>query len=318
MNPRDLEFFLRVADAGSFSQAAILLGKPQPALSKHVRDLESELRTPLLYRHGRGVVLTEAGRRLSVRARSILAQIDEARREAQGSAHRGMQSATIGMPPSVARLFAAPLASRLHAAYPHLRLRLLDAFNGHLLEWLTSGRLDAAILYACEASLRLNADPLLDEEMQLIGPGGDAALPSTVTIGALPGKPLLLPSQGHGLRAQIDSWALRNGLRLSVRTECDSLATLLELAAAGHGCTFLPQAALAREIEEGRLSAARVLGAAPHRRLVLALSPGREHGMELARVIKAELCQRTPDQRISRLRRSMVPNAACSMNASST
>lgn len=56
-----------------------------------MRDPESELRTPLLYRDGRGVVLTEAGRRLSVRARSILAQIDEARREALCSAHRGLQ-----------------------------------------------------------------------------------------------------------------------------------------------------------------------------------------------------------------------------------
>ena len=288
MNHRDLEYFLRVAEAGSFSQAAILLGKPQPALSKHVRDLEAELRTALLYRNGRGVVLTEAGKRLSIRARAILQQIDEARSEALGFAMGGITAATLGMPPSVARLFAAPIASRLCTAYPDIKLRLLDAFNGHLLEWLTAGRLDAAILYGCEATNRLNAETLLTEEIQLIGTRG--SLSAEIPAERLADTPLLLPSQIHGLRAQVESWAGRNTIRLNIRMECDALPSLLELVAAGHGCTLLPRAAVSREIAEGRLSAARLIGPALRRRLVLAMPPDRENGAELARHIKAQFC----------------------------
>jgi LysR family nitrogen assimilation transcriptional regulator len=288
MNQRDLEYFLSVADAGSFSQAAILLGKPQPALSKHVRDLELDLRTALLYRNGRGVVLTEAGKRLRVRAKAILEQIAEARTEALGISQGGITAATLGMPPSVARLFAAPIAQSLHAAYPGICLRLMDGFNGYLLEWLTAGRLDAAILYGCEATTRLNAEPLLTEEMQLIGAG--EGRPAEIPAESLSGVPLILPSQVHGLRAQVDAWAGRNGIRLSVRTECDAFASLLELVGAGHGCTILPKSAVRHEIATGRLGASRITGASLRRRLVLAMPPERSGSAELAKLIKSQFC----------------------------
>jgi LysR family nitrogen assimilation transcriptional regulator len=290
MNHRDLEYFLRVAEAGSFSQAAILLGKPQPALSKHVRDLENELHTPLLYRNGRGVVLTEAGRRLSIRARSILQQIAEARTEAQAFAGGGLTEATLGMPPSVARIIAAPLAGRLYAAHPGMRLRLLDAFNGYLLEMLSAGRLDAAILYACDATTRLNAETLLTEEMHLVSAAGPHALPPDLPAEALERVPLLLPSRVHGLRAQVESWAGRNGVKLLLRTECDAFSSLLELVLAGHGATFLPRAAVQQEIEQGRLVATRIQGPCLRRRLVLALPADRTSTAELSRHIKAQLC----------------------------
>ena len=65
---RQLESFVRVAEVGSFSKAALLLGVAQPALSRQVRQLELELRCSLLERTGRGVVPTEAGRRARARA----------------------------------------------------------------------------------------------------------------------------------------------------------------------------------------------------------------------------------------------------------
>jgi LysR family nitrogen assimilation transcriptional regulator len=290
MNHRDLEYFVRVAEAGSFSQAAILLGKPQPALSKHVRDLENDLHTPLLYRNGRGVVLTEAGKCLSIRAKVILQQIAEARTEALGFARGGLDAATLGMPPSVARIFAAPLAGRLYAAYPEIRLRLLDAFNGHLLEWLTAGRLDAAILYACEATHRLNAETLLSEELHLISAIDGRQPAADLHAEELASTPLVVPSRQHGLRAQLDAWAGRNAIKLMVRAECDAFSSLLELVLAGHGATFLPRAAVRQEIEQGRLVATRILGPRLHRRLVLAMPADRSGNAELSRHIKAQFC----------------------------
>jgi LysR family nitrogen assimilation transcriptional regulator len=106
MNQKDLESFVKVVEAGSFSQAALLMRKPQPALSRHVRELESVLRVTLLYRNGRGVVATEAGRRLYERANAILEQISAARAEALGQAGRGPEHVTIGLPPTVARLLS--------------------------------------------------------------------------------------------------------------------------------------------------------------------------------------------------------------------
>ena len=70
MNLRQLDYFVHVADLGSFSRAASVLSVAQSALSHRVRQLEVELKQPLLFRNGRGVVPTEAGRRLLVHARA--------------------------------------------------------------------------------------------------------------------------------------------------------------------------------------------------------------------------------------------------------
>ena len=64
MELRQIRYVLAVAKEGSFTRAASLLSIAQPALSRQVRSLEVELEQTLLYRNGRGVVPTEAGKRL--------------------------------------------------------------------------------------------------------------------------------------------------------------------------------------------------------------------------------------------------------------
>ena len=81
MDLRQLEYFIRVAELGSFTRAADVLGVAQPALSRQVRLLEVELRQNLLQRHGRGAVPTEAGELLLAHGRGILHQVERARDE---------------------------------------------------------------------------------------------------------------------------------------------------------------------------------------------------------------------------------------------
>ena len=81
MDLRQLDYFVHVAELGSFSRAASMLSIAQSALSHRVRQLEVELKQPLLYRNGRGVVPTDAGKRLLVHARGILMQVNRSREE---------------------------------------------------------------------------------------------------------------------------------------------------------------------------------------------------------------------------------------------
>ena len=77
MNLKQLEYFVQVAELGSFSKAAVVLDIAQPALSRQVRSLETELSQQLFLRNGRGVALTDAGRRLfdhSVAVLQLMAQ----------------------------------------------------------------------------------------------------------------------------------------------------------------------------------------------------------------------------------------------------
>ena len=74
VNLKQLEYFVKVAELGSFSRAAVLLDIAQPALSRQVRALETDLRETLLLRNGRGVALTEAGRRYHSHCRRLMGE----------------------------------------------------------------------------------------------------------------------------------------------------------------------------------------------------------------------------------------------------
>lgn len=81
MDIKQLEYFVQVVDAGSFTRAAMVLEMTQPSLSRQIRLLEVELHEHLLYRNGRGVEPTEAGRRLLEHARVVLDRLATARQE---------------------------------------------------------------------------------------------------------------------------------------------------------------------------------------------------------------------------------------------
>ena len=81
MDLKQIEYFVRVAELGSFTRASVVLNIAQPALSRQVRLLEVELRQNLLVRNGRGATPTEAGKVLLEHGRGILHQVERAREE---------------------------------------------------------------------------------------------------------------------------------------------------------------------------------------------------------------------------------------------
>ena len=104
---------MRVAELGSFSKAALVLKTAQPALSRQVRALETELRANLLHRTGRGVVLTEAGQRLMEHGLGILELVARAREAVRASHDEPSGRLVVGIPPSLGQQLAVPLVEML-------------------------------------------------------------------------------------------------------------------------------------------------------------------------------------------------------------
>src|SRR4029078_543390 len=147
MHSQHLEYFCKVAEYGSFSRAAVAIGINQSALSRHVRNLELDLGLSLFYRNGRGVALTEDGKWLLERTKPALREIALVRQEATDARAGVVSSVTIGLPPTVGRMLVLPLAKKLTSTFPNIRLRFVEGFSAHLLEWLDSGKVDMAVLY---------------------------------------------------------------------------------------------------------------------------------------------------------------------------
>ncbi|MDO8284058.1 MAG: LysR family transcriptional regulator, partial [Rhodoferax sp.] len=102
MDLKQLEYFVRVAELGSFTRAAIALDIAQPALSRQVRLLEVELRQTLLTRNGRGALPTEAGKLLLAHGRGILHQVERAKEELGRVRGSLAGRVAVGLPTSLA------------------------------------------------------------------------------------------------------------------------------------------------------------------------------------------------------------------------
>jgi LysR family nitrogen assimilation transcriptional regulator len=277
MELRQLEYFIAIAEAGAFSRAAMRLAVPQPVLSRHIRALERELGTELYHRTGRGIVLTEAGRILEQHARGVLETTAGAKRAigAIGSAPAG--KVTIGMPPSVGAVLTATIVGQFRAQFPRVSLGVMEGFSGHVIEWLTTGRIDVAVLYNAPRTSTLAADPLVTDELFLLGPPGD---PAGVGNGTVPGVrlaelPLILPSRPHGLRVLVDEFLGRVGVAPSVQVEIDAMASTLSLVEKGLGYTILSYSCVHPLIEAGRIRKWSIVEPMMTRTLVVATSTQR-------------------------------------------
>lgn len=243
MTLNQIEYFIQVAEHGSFSKAALMLGVAQPALSRQVRALETELHETLFLRNGRGVELTEAGRRLFEHGQGILHLVGQAREDLSERRNEPVGQIVAALPPTLARLLTLPLIEAFSADCPRARLVLMEGFSTHLTEWLVSGRADLALIYNPEPLPSLEILPLRQEPLLLLSPAKDAPK-GPVTLVELSRYPLIMPQRGHVFRKRMEEAAAMAGVHLRVEWEVSSVPAILDLVAAGIGHAALGRDAL--------------------------------------------------------------------------
>jgi LysR family nitrogen assimilation transcriptional regulator len=248
MDLKQLEYFVRVAELGSFTRAAIELDVAQPALSRQVRLLEVELRQTLLVRNGRGAVPTEAGKLLLDHGRGILHQVERAR-EDLGRLRGGLSGhVAVGLPTSVARVLTVPLTRAFREALPEARLSISEGLSATLQESLIAGRLDIVVLYNAQPSRELDITPLLEEDLLLVRarPAGlhEDPPPGSVPLEEVAKLPLVIPTRPNAVRMHVEAEMADAGLKPNVALEIDGVSAILDLVLDGAGCAVLSRNAL--------------------------------------------------------------------------
>ena len=277
MELRDMQYFICIAETGSFTKAALMNNIAQSALSRRIRELEIDLGVTLFYRNGRGVILTESGEVFIARARRIVAETEQIRLDlgVPGTAVRG--TVTLGVPPSVGMVLLVPLLAQIRQELPGIQMRVLEGFSGHVAEWLTSGRIDLAVLYKTRSNALLDAEHLLFEDMYLVSSRTAPRLGSggTVALAALAGAELALPGRPHGLRILVDEACVKAQMALNVALELETLPTIRDLVATGTIRTILPLIAVHNEVEAGELVVHKITDPVISRELILVHGPQR-------------------------------------------
>ncbi len=275
MDLKQLGYFVRIAELGSFTRASIALDIAQPALSRQVRMLEVELRQNLLVRNGRGVTLTEAGKVLLEHSRGVLHQIERLREEL--SRVRGALSGrvVVGMPPSLSKVLTVPVTRAFRARMPDAALSITESLSVTMQESLVSGRLDIALLYNAQPSPDIDLRPLLNEELLLVQRREDAAGETPIALKDLPRFALVIPSRPNAIRMLVETELGNLGLHPNISLEIDGVSAILDLVADGAGYAVLSKNAVLTSTRPERFATRTIVGPGLLCKLSLAVSSRR-------------------------------------------
>ena len=269
---KQLRYFDLLAAAGHFGRAAERAGVTQPALSMQIGGLERALGGPLIERAASGARLTDLGSEVAERGARILAAVRDLESLAQARGEVLAGPLRLGIIPSVAPYLLPRLLNAALAHYPELRLSVRETVTSTLVEEVVAGELDAIV-----ASLPLHNDELeevssFEDAFLLAAPSGSQhAKQSPALAELISADELLLLEDGHCIRDQalavchaIDPRRLRS-------FGATSFSTLLQLVAAGHGVTLLPELAVdAGIVADARLAVTRFAAPEPSRTIGVA------------------------------------------------
>ena len=246
MDLRQLKYFVQIVESGSLAKASRQLYIAQPALSQHVAKLEAEVGKPLLIRTAKGVTPTENGAALHHHARFMLRQLDQAlsiARQEPGTVH-GMVS--VGLAATTVCAVGVPFMRRIREKYPGIVLNVVEGMSGHLAQMMRLGQLDLSILFSRDAVPDLPAEPLVEEELFVMLPGGsELVAPRRIKLSCAETAelPLILPTGIHGLRRRISAEFEQRNLTTHIVAEIDSLSLLMTCVRDGMGATIKPMSA---------------------------------------------------------------------------
>ncbi len=256
LDPRRLETFRVVAQAGQVSGAARSLNLSQPAVTAQIRQLEADLGRALFTRHASGVQLTESGRVLLDYARRVHRLLEEAGERLQvepgvgGELHLGASTTAAAyiLPPLI-RTFAAD-----HRATP---LVLEVGNTDEVLGWVKEGRLPLALVEGLTRAPGLSLQPYLRDELVAVrAVRAPAGLGSVRTAVDLAGVPLIWRESGSGTRVVVERALRRAGVVRAPRDtdlvvgETEAIKSCVLL---GLGIGFLSRWSIQRELVRGDL-----------------------------------------------------------------
>lgn len=289
MDLKQLRYFLRIADLGSFTRASESLHIAQPALSRHIKLLEEELGVPLFVRNGRGVKVTHAGRQLQEHANQLMGCLANAKRSVQQLCALPTGSVSLGISPQVGARFIADIMCQFRDRFPGGELKIREGLDLEIVRDIKLGHLDIGLVHNPSYHQGVFSKTVFQEEIFLIASGREARLGDECKFDHLAKLPLVLTAKPSPLRNYIEAMADEKKVSLNVHLAVDSFPAIKELVASGEGFGLLPYAMIHDEVARGHLRPIRIVNPAITRFLAIAVPKKRVGSLATEKL--AELIQ---------------------------
>lgn len=245
MDTRLLNAFVVLAETGHFGEASLRLFISQPALTKQIKTLESQLGVVLFQRGRQGAKLTQEGQYLLSQSQSVLreARILEDQAHQLATPEKVALNAGFGL---CALSFITPLLSRFNQYYPDISVNIEDMPSNKMELQLIGGTLDFAFSQL-PVQKPLKGMVLAKEQLML-------AIPTqNITVLEADYHPLhyfeilgliqLMPEKGQRFYQQIDNFSTYHQIKPRILQQSPDIQTQLSFVAAGLGMAFVPKSA---------------------------------------------------------------------------
>lgn len=275
MDIKQIQYFIKIVEAGSFTKAADQIGIAQPSVGFQIRKLEQELQVQLLVRNSRGIELTAPGRTLFEEGKNILAELNALRQRVCDMAEAPHGQVALGITPSLAACLLVPLVRRTKGQLPSVSLAVTEGLSSTLIELVETGRLNLVLAYNLAPTRGLHIERLARDQVWFFSAGtADDGDRSPLSFRDLVAHDLILPPRPHRLRQLADDAAQQCKVTLNVVSEMQSMPTILRLVESRLGCTLMAGHS-AVHAKDGRLAARPVVDPVLHFDVVLAYADTR-------------------------------------------
>jgi DNA-binding transcriptional LysR family regulator len=255
LDSQTLRIVHAIAEHGSITAAASILGYSQPAISQTIKRLESKLGFSVLTRAGRGVVLTPAGDVIAHHAVTVIRAIDQAAGELADLA--GLRTGLVRLAafPSASSTIVPRLLGAITARHPGVQFSYLEAEPPEAAAAVRNHTADLALTFSyaddttdhrSSGSAGLDVTNLWREDMRVVVSQGHPAATHQTTVELSDFAHEAWIGGCFRCRGHLVSLCARNGFVPRISYETDNVAAVLGMVDEGLGVALLPTLALAR------------------------------------------------------------------------
>ncbi len=259
-----LKVFKTVAEQLSFTKASKILFISQPAVTKHVNELEKHFGKALFNRHGNSISLTKEGKVCLDYARKITVLYEKLENEFVDLDTTLPSKIILAASTTIAQYILPDLLSRFKSVYPETTITLFNQNSEKIEELVLEKKSDLGLVEGTTNNPYLHYEPFVNDEIVLICRTGNKYLKTTeIEIDQLPSLPIILREQGSGTRIVIEKTLKENGLDLqdcNVQIELGSTESIKNYLLASDSFAFLSIHSIARELKNNTLTVIEING----------------------------------------------------------
>lgn len=259
MNLKQLEAFVKVADAGSFSKAAKILFLTQPTVSAHISSLEKELNARLFVRNTKEVRLSDDGKMLYKYARQMIDLEQEIARMFEKDEKKETACVTIATSTIPAQYILPGILARFREKYPNEQFKITESDSANVAEQVADHLVDLGFTGAVMEKKHCQYLPFYRDELVVLMPNNDhyqGICKNKRTLDWILAEPVILREEGSGTRKEAERQLKKAGISaadLNIVANIENPETIKKSVENGIGITIISRLAAKEELEFGKM-----------------------------------------------------------------